>query len=186
MALEWDYVANPCLKPLLSNSLVRRCPWFARVRAILSMQGLCGASVHLCTVPFLLHKMRMRLETCIICNWYHSLMVSALLLAAHNGPFLRFLSILFGYWWWRNGDRGCHLGRNKKNDGTFHLLVSKLALRAHDMMCITRVLVLGVADNNKGKNCPSKRETFQSFFYATEPGQKGNVTYLRREWIAHF
>lgn len=100
---------------------------------------------------FLSDKMRMRPETCIICNRYHSLMVSALPLAAHNGPFLRFSASCSAFWWWRNGDSGCHLGRNKKNDGTFHLLVRKLALLALDMVCIQRVLVLGVADNSKKK-----------------------------------
>lgn len=120
----------------LSISLVGRCPWSVRARALFNMQGLCGTSVHLYAVLFLSDKIRMRLATCIICNWNHPLMVSALPLAAHNGPFLRFSASCSALWWWRNGDSGCHLGRNKKNDGTFHLLVRKLAMPAHDMVRI--------------------------------------------------
>lgn len=172
MAFEWDIMASSCLNPLFISSLVRRCPWSVRARALFSMLGLCGASVHLCAVPFLSDKMRMRLETCIICNRYHSLMASALPLAAHNGPFLRFSASCSAFWWWRNGDSGCHLGRNKKNDGTFHLLVRKLALLALDMVCIQRVLVPGVADNNKGGKLPFKRETFDSFFYTETEDEK--------------
>lgn len=159
IALDWDYIASSCLNHLFTISL-ERCPWSVRAKALFNMQGLCGASLHLRTVLFLSDKMRMRPETCIICNWYHSLMVSALPLAAHNGPFLRFSASCSAFWWWRNGDSGCHLGRNKKSDGTFHLLVRKLALLALDMVRKQRVLVLGVADNNKGENCPSKEEHF--------------------------
>lgn len=147
------------------------------------MQGLCGASVHLCAVPFLSEKMRMRLETCIICNRYHSLMVSALPLAAHNGPFLRFLASCSAFWCWRNGDSGCHLGRNKKNDGTFHLLVRKLALLALDMVCIQRVFVQGVADNNGGKNCPSKEKRLTPVFYGNQ--RKCHILYLREGFMAY-
>ena len=172
MTLEWDNVSSSCLNPVFAISLVSRCPWSVRARVLFSMQGLCGSSVHLCAVLFLADKMRLRLETCIICNRYHSLMVSALPLAAHNGPFLRFSASCSAFWWWRNGDSGCHLGRNKKNDGTFHLLVRKLALLALDMMCIQRVLVPGVADNNKGSNCPSKGKRFSFSFIRLKQDKK--------------
>lgn len=76
--------------PLFSIPLVRRCPWAVRARALCSMQV---SAVHLyisALSRFFPDKMRMRLETCIICNRYRPLMVSALPLAACNGPFLRF------------------------------------------------------------------------------------------------
>lgn len=148
-----------------------------------SMRGLCGASVHLSAVPFLSDKTRMRLETCIICNRYHSLMVSALPLAAHNGPFLRFSASCSAFWWWRNGDRGCHLGRNKKNDGTFHLLVRKLAPLALDMVCMQKVLVRGVADNNKGGKKTVLQKGNVSFFYTREKQVKMKIPHSQRKEV---
>lgn len=56
---------------------------------------------------------------------------------------------------------------------------------ALDMVCIQRVLVLGVADNSKKKKrekLPFKRETFHSFFCTTE---KENVNYLKEELMAN-
>lgn len=125
---------------------------------VMQHAGLRGTSPHLCAAPFLPDKMHMRLETCIICNRYRPLMVSLLPLAAHNGPFLRFSASCLAFWWWQNGNSECHLGRNMENDGTFHLLVKKLALHALQLMC--RVLVLRVAGNNKRENCPSQEEHF--------------------------
>lgn len=124
------------------------------LRALFKKQGLCRAYVYV-RCPGSLRQDENETETCIICNRYHSLMVSALPMAAHNGPFLRFSASCSAFWWWQNGDSECHLGRNKKNDGTFHLLVTKLALQALDTMCM-HALVQGVVDTTKDKKIPFK------------------------------
>jgi len=58
-------------------------------------------------------------------------------------------------------------GKNKKNDGTFHLLVRKLALLALDMVCMF-VLVQGVAGTRREKEMPFNRKMFHSVLYSTE------------------
>lgn len=146
--LTWDSVVSSCLNRISGEEMSLACETVCVTQHARSLRHCC---LYISAFLFLSDKMRMRLETCIICNRYHSLMVSAFPLAAHNGPFLRFSASCSAFWWWRNGDSGCHLGRNKKNDGTFHLLVRKLALLALHMVCMQRVLVRGVADNKEEK-----------------------------------
>lgn len=137
-----------------------------------------------CAVPVPSDEMRMRPETCIICNWYHSLMVSALPMEAHNGPFLRFSASYSAFWWWQNGDSECHLGRNKKNDGTFHLLVRKLALKALDTAC-THVPVHGVADTTEDKKIPFKLNIVSFWaFKVSETIDKSKNVYCMTNLVA--
>lgn len=149
MALKWKYTTTSCIRCLSGEYTSLACDHEGVIQTARSLALL----IYFCAALILSHEMRMRLETCIICNWYHSLMVSALPLAAHNGPFLRFSASCSAFWWWQNGDSGCHLGRNEKNDGTFHLLVRKLAFLALDMMCM-HVLVQRAEDRRE--ECPSK------------------------------
>lgn len=128
------------------------------VCALFNMQGLGGASVRRCAFPFLSDKTRMRLETCIIRNRYHSLMVSALPPAAYNGPFVRFSASCWAFWWWRNGDSGCHLGRKQEErwdpsftcqeTGTWHGEYRECSFQ--EWQITTR--------GKRKKNCPSEEK----------------------------
>lgn len=93
--------------------------------ALASAQNLRGTFAHL-AAPLPLLSDVMRRGTCIICNRYRSLMRLRSKPTARNGPFfwasLRLVGLL---WCWRNGDSARHLGRNKGNGRTLHILVRK-------------------------------------------------------------
>lgn len=179
MALEWDFMASSWLRHFSSEEMSLVC------------DSMCvflrGASVHLCAVLFLSDEMRMRLETCIICNRYHSLMVSVLPLAAHNGPFF------WGSWHLVRlfdgdgmGTVGVTWEETRRTMGPFiYLLLRKLAFLALDMVSIQRALVQGVADNRKGKNRPSKEKHFILPF--TLQKQRITMSHIqkRNSWLSH-
>lgn len=77
-------------QPLIFTIIDEKMPLVCRYWGHYSKSNVSAVHMYICAVPVPSDKTRMRPETCIICNQYHSLMVSALPMAAHNGPFLRF------------------------------------------------------------------------------------------------
>lgn len=78
------------------------------------------------------------------------------------------------------GTAGVTWEETRRAMGPFILHVRKLALRALDMVCIQRVLVLGVADNDEGKNCPSKGKQFILSFMLKKQRIKGECYISKR------
>lgn len=142
------------------------------------MQGLCSASVHLYVPLFVSDEMRR--ETCIICNRYRSLMCLCSPWQPIMGHFWGSQRLV----WLCDGDgmgtAGVTWEETRRTMGPFILLVRKLALRALDMVCIQRVLVLGVADNDEGKNCPSKGKQFILSFMLQKQRIKGECYISKR------
>lgn len=141
------------------------------------------SAVHLrllCTAPSLSDETRMRQETCIICNRYRSLMVSALPMAAHNGPFLRFSHLV----WLFDGDGMGTAGvtweeRRRRvepcvsSSGSWHCFL--LTCRAYKERSHRES-----AENNKRRNCPSKRVSL-SFMW--QKHDKMEMSHFWRKWL---